>query len=74
LGDWEQFADALGEQLHEVDRVSARRYFDALMAASPERGQQLETLLARNGIGVSTQDEGLRVLAIGTGPTSRPPH
>jgi hypothetical protein len=59
---WEPFGHAVGEQLHEVERGVAQRYFDALMAARPERRQQLEALLEGNGVTISTLDEGLQAL------------
>jgi hypothetical protein len=61
-GEWEPFADAVGQQLDEAERAGARRSFDALMAARSERRQQLGALLARSGITVTTQDPGLQAL------------
>jgi len=61
-GDWESFAGGVGRPLHEVDRATARRYFDDLMASRPERRRQLERLFALNDVAVGMGDEGVQAL------------
>lgn len=58
----EPFELAPGEPLHEVDRATARRFFDDLMAARERRKAALEELLAINGASISTDDVGLQRL------------
>jgi hypothetical protein len=61
-GNWEPFEGAPGQPLREVDRATARRYFDELMSARGARKQQLEQLLDRNGVRISVDDAGLQRL------------
>jgi hypothetical protein len=61
-GDWQSFPEGVGQQLHSVERAVARRYFDALMAARSQRREQLEALLTRNDVEVSTDDAGVQAL------------
>lgn len=59
---WTPFEGSPGKRLQEVDRPTAKRYFDDLMAARPARREQLERLLARNGVEIGMDSTGLQRL------------
>lgn len=61
-GDYQPFDPGVSRPLHEVSRREARIAIQRLMTDKAERKAQLERLLERNGLVLSSDDAGLQEL------------
>lgn len=59
-GDYAPFDPGVVAPLHEVTKREARAAFQRLMAAKPNRVSELRRLLERNGLALSSDDQGLQ--------------
>lgn len=61
-GDYVPFDPGITGPLHEVTKREARAAFQRLMEAKAERIAELERLLARNGVGLSSDNRAVQTL------------
>ncbi|MFK4084042.1 hypothetical protein ACI2LF_08055 [Kribbella sp. NPDC020789] len=61
-GDYEAFDGGVWGSLRELSRPEARAAFQRLMAAKPERIDELRRLLENNGVELSSSSSGLQAL------------
>jgi len=63
--DWDSYDiwnPGVDRPLHELSRAEAKAAYDRLMAAKPERFENLRRLLAANGLQLETSDQGIQAL------------